>query len=225
MSLLRSGVNGVSAMAIRSDVTARRQPPTAAVDDDRGAEWITHHGDPARLMERGAAIFVGDQVLVVEPQEERGAVATGRACCSTEPVIRAIDNLMTTHAIVGYVVERGDGKATRRRVVSVESPPAGMVLTHDQELLIAAAGARVACLDARRLQSGNGNPVLGYWTDGNPRPGRFCVNVTAEPGAPLCMLQNLQTFLRESCQGLFIDSSDGAYLHKRFPGGIQGHAY
>jgi DNA-binding beta-propeller fold protein YncE len=55
-----------------------------------------------------------------------------------------------------------------------------MVLTPDEELLIGAAGPRVVFIDVRRLVSGQGDPVLGYWTDGNAQAGRFYINVTSD---------------------------------------------
>lgn len=58
--------------------------------------------------------------------------------------------------------------------------PSGMVLTHDGELLIAAAGSRVAFLDVGRMVDGSLGAVLGYWEDEVETPNRVYVNVTAD---------------------------------------------
>lgn len=66
-------------------------------------------------------------------------------------------------------------------VRSVEAgSPGGMVLTNDQKLLIVAAGATVAFIDTARFASGDGNALLGQWTDELPSPGRIYANVTGD---------------------------------------------
>lgn len=77
------------------------------------------------------------------------------------------------------VVRRGDGRVSVDHVVSVAGNPTGMQLTHDGRLLVVAAGNRLAFLDAERLVSGRGNPVLGY-LDEPGMLGRIYVNVTAD---------------------------------------------
>ncbi len=77
------------------------------------------------------------------------------------------------------VLERSDGTISLTRVVSIAGTPAGMVLSHDGQLLIVAAGDRLAFLDVSRLISGQGDPVLGYMSDPSAI-GRIYVNVTSD---------------------------------------------
>jgi DNA-binding beta-propeller fold protein YncE len=58
--------------------------------------------------------------------------------------------------------------------------PSGMVLTHDGELLIAAAGRRLAYLDVGHMLEGSPGAVLGYWEDEVETPNRVYVNVTTD---------------------------------------------
>src|SRR5689334_20326907 len=60
------------------------------------------------------------------------------------------------------VVRRSGGTLSIVRRVSLQGSPTGAVLTHDQKLLIVADGGYLAFLDAARLESGEGDPVLGY---------------------------------------------------------------
>ena len=78
------------------------------------------------------------------------------------------------------VIKREGGNVTLQRVVAVEGDFRGMVLTRNDDLLIVAGNPRAMFLDVGRLKSGNGNPVLGYWTDGNAKAQRFYVNVTSD---------------------------------------------
>jgi DNA-binding beta-propeller fold protein YncE len=78
------------------------------------------------------------------------------------------------------VFRRQGGQIVLTRRVQVGGNPTGMVLTHDGKILIAADGKRVAFLDTGRLASRHATPVLGYWNDGTPAPGRIYVNVTAD---------------------------------------------
>lgn len=65
------------------------------------------------------------------------------------------------------------------RVIPLRSRPAGMVLTHDGKLLIAAALNAVIFLDVQRMTEGSTNPVLGSFSDG-PNTSSIYVNVTAD---------------------------------------------
>jgi len=60
------------------------------------------------------------------------------------------------------VISRLNGTFKVERTVPLRAGGTGAVLTHDGKLLIVAAGPHVAFLDADRLKSGSGNPVLGY---------------------------------------------------------------
>jgi DNA-binding beta-propeller fold protein YncE len=78
------------------------------------------------------------------------------------------------------VLGRADGAVTLVRTASLPGMPQGMTLTHDGTLLIAAIGPRVVFLDIRRLTSGAGDPVLGYWGEGHGWPMSVYVSVTAD---------------------------------------------
>jgi DNA-binding beta-propeller fold protein YncE len=77
------------------------------------------------------------------------------------------------------VLRRSAGEVTIERVVRVPGAPTGMVLTHDGKTLIAAAADRVLFLDAGRLISGQGDPLVGTISD-STAAGRVYINVTAD---------------------------------------------
>jgi DNA-binding beta-propeller fold protein YncE len=77
------------------------------------------------------------------------------------------------------VVRRANGALHIARTVSLQGNPTGAVLTHDQKLLIVADGGYIAFLDVARLESGEGDPVLGYMGNGQP-VGFIYVNVSAD---------------------------------------------
>ena len=79
------------------------------------------------------------------------------------------------------VLKRRDGHIEMAQVVPVTPAPAGIALTHDGELLIAAANNAAVVLDVARMTAGSPNPVLGTFSG---RDGKFLgsvyVNVTAD---------------------------------------------
>ena len=77
------------------------------------------------------------------------------------------------------VVHRDAGKLSVVRTAPIKGGPTGAVLTHDGKILIVADGGYVAFLDAARLVSGQGDPVLGYIGDGS-QVGFIYANVTAD---------------------------------------------
>jgi DNA-binding beta-propeller fold protein YncE len=77
------------------------------------------------------------------------------------------------------VVRRTNGSLSIARTISIRGNPTGAVLTHDGKLLIVADGGYLAFLDPMRLESGGGDPVLGYVGNGSP-VGFIYVNVTAD---------------------------------------------
>jgi len=77
------------------------------------------------------------------------------------------------------VVRRDTGKLSLVRTVPIKGGPTGAVLTHDGKILVVADGGYLAFLDAGRLISGQGDPVLGYIGSGGPL-GFIYVNVTAD---------------------------------------------
>lgn len=76
------------------------------------------------------------------------------------------------------VVHRDGGSLRIERVAELNGNPTGAVLTHDGRLLAIADGGYVAFLDAQKLVSGDGDPVLGYM--GNGAPVGF-INVNVSP--------------------------------------------
>src|ERR1035437_5728034 len=66
------------------------------------------------------------------------------------------------------VVRRDAGQLSVGRTFPVKGNPPGPALTHDGKTLIVASGAYLAFLDASRLISGAGDPVLGYIGNGSP---------------------------------------------------------
>src|SRR5262245_9048342 len=60
------------------------------------------------------------------------------------------------------LMKRFGGRLTLERVVPVPGNATGMTLTHDDKMLIVAAGRRVAFVDAHAFIAGRRNPVLGY---------------------------------------------------------------
>lgn len=77
------------------------------------------------------------------------------------------------------VVRRTGGKLSVVRTISLKGNPTGAVLTHDDKLLIIADGGHLAFVDAARLASGDGDPVLGYIGSGSP-VGFIYVNVSSD---------------------------------------------
>jgi DNA-binding beta-propeller fold protein YncE len=79
------------------------------------------------------------------------------------------------------VLKRGNGRMDVVRVVPVTPAPAGIVLTHDGKLLIAAATNSAVVLDVGRMTTGAESPVIGTFS-GFERSfvGSVYVNVTSD---------------------------------------------
>src|SRR5580692_10418654 len=79
------------------------------------------------------------------------------------------------------VLKRGGGKIEMVRVVPVTPAPAGIALTHDGKLLIAAANNSAVVLDVQRMTEGTPDAVLGTFSgsDKNFLQSVY-VNVTAD---------------------------------------------
>jgi DNA-binding beta-propeller fold protein YncE len=79
------------------------------------------------------------------------------------------------------VLKRQGGRIEMVRVVPVAPAPAGIVVTHDGKLLVAAASNAAVVLDVERMTSGAPNPILGTFSG---RDKKFLqtvyVNVTAD---------------------------------------------
>ena len=77
------------------------------------------------------------------------------------------------------LLSRKKGQITLKKVFPVEAGPTGMILTHDGKLLILADDEYVVFMDVLRMTTGQGDPILGYVSDGN-FSGSVYVNVTAD---------------------------------------------
>jgi DNA-binding beta-propeller fold protein YncE len=77
------------------------------------------------------------------------------------------------------VLRAQEGQFKIQRIVPMARMPAGIVLTHDGKLLIAAAQDYVVFFDTHRLTSGEGGAAFQWISDG-PKAGSIYVNVTAD---------------------------------------------
>jgi DNA-binding beta-propeller fold protein YncE len=77
------------------------------------------------------------------------------------------------------VLKRENGTTSMVRVVRVEPQPAGMVVTRDGALLVVTNGDEVVFLDAMRMQTGEGDPVLGRLGTG-AGAGSVYINITRD---------------------------------------------
>ena len=77
------------------------------------------------------------------------------------------------------VVSRTEGEPSLVSVLPIDGSPWGMILTHDERLLIVTSNDRVAFIDVAGLIAGSPNAVLGYLLDA-PRAGRVYANVTPD---------------------------------------------
>lgn len=77
------------------------------------------------------------------------------------------------------VLKRLQGRIEVMRVVKVAPPPTGIALTHDGQLLLAAADNTVLVLDVARMISGAKDPLLGKFS-GRQFLESIYVNVTAD---------------------------------------------
>lgn len=90
------------------------------------------------------------------------------------------------------VLSRADGHITLKKVVPVEAGPTGMVMTHDGQLLIVADDDNVVFLDVSRMITGRGDPMLGYFSDGD-FSGSVYANVTADDQTLFVSDENTET--------------------------------
>jgi DNA-binding beta-propeller fold protein YncE len=84
----------------------------------------------------------------------------------------------TQHSGIAVMRNR-DGQIELLRTVPMARSPSGIVLTHDGEMLIAAAQDYVVFFDTRRLENGDPSPAFQWVSDG-PKAGSVYVNVTAD---------------------------------------------
>lgn len=77
------------------------------------------------------------------------------------------------------LLKRSGGQITFQKTFAVEGEPTGMVMTHDDKLLIVADGDYVVFMDVNRMIAGSADPMLGFISDGKSS-GSVYVNVTAD---------------------------------------------
>lgn len=77
------------------------------------------------------------------------------------------------------LLKRSGGQITFQKTFAVEGDPTGMVMTHDDKLLIVADGDYVVFMDVNRMIAGRGDPILGFISDAESS-GSVYVNVTAD---------------------------------------------
>lgn len=77
------------------------------------------------------------------------------------------------------VLHRDAGQYQLKRTVPVQGGGTGVAMTHDGKLLFLASDPGVTVLDTAKLISGQGDPVVGTFTDG-VGPGCIYVNVTCD---------------------------------------------
>lgn len=77
------------------------------------------------------------------------------------------------------LLHRSEGKTKMEKFFPLEGRATDIVLTHDQKMLIVAGGEDVAFMDAERMLSHKGDPVLGYLKDSSAE-GVINVNVTGD---------------------------------------------
>jgi DNA-binding beta-propeller fold protein YncE len=119
-----------------------------------------------------------------------------------EPVISADGCWIFVTLTQGYgsngggvaAVSRANGALSVARAIPIKGNPTGAVLTHDGKLLVVADGGYLAFLDATRLESGDGDPVLGYIGNGSP-VGYIYANVTPDDKYVLASAERGQAVL------------------------------
>src|SRR5262249_51240549 len=77
------------------------------------------------------------------------------------------------------MLRREAGKTMLEKVFLVEGEPSGMVITHDDKLIVVAVGDYVVCLDVGRMIAKSDDPILGFISDGD-FPESVYVNVTPD---------------------------------------------
>ena|SRR5215813_8080170 len=90
------------------------------------------------------------------------------------------------------LLSRRAGQIKLKQVFLVESSPTGMTLSHDGKLLIVADDTHVVFMDTERMIAGRGDPILGYFSDGD-FPGIVYVNTTADDRFLFVSDENAQT--------------------------------
>jgi hypothetical protein len=145
--------------------------------------WI----GPAILIAAGAAARMNAQALPSGCNEPLASASVTIALPGNPFAVKPTSDGCWVFASVSganggiAVLKRQDGRIAMVRVVPVAPAPAGIVLTHDGKLLIAAATSSAVVLDVARMIAGEENPILGTFS-GVERNffGSVYANVTAD---------------------------------------------
>jgi len=113
------------------------------------------------------------------------------------------------------VLQKKAGRPEIIRTIPLTNAPAGIVVTHDGSLLIAAAGDTVLFFDTARLESGASDAAFQWVSDG-PHAGSFYVNVSADDQALFVSDEDAQTITVIDLARLRALGSDAAANLKSF---------
>jgi DNA-binding beta-propeller fold protein YncE len=117
------------------------------------------------------------------------------------------------------VLQRNAGQLALKRVIPIQDGAAGIVLTHDEKALIAAAGDSVVVLDISRVMSGSGDPVIAKFSDGADA-GSIYVNVTADDKLLFVSDEGAQTITVIDLPRVRSSGYDAAALLGKIPVGV-----
>jgi YVTN family beta-propeller protein len=76
------------------------------------------------------------------------------------------------------LLRKTGNQITVKKIIPLKGEPAGLVMTHDQKLLVTTSGDNVYFLDVERMISDKGDPILGSIATGNEQ-GSVYVTVTS----------------------------------------------
>ena len=187
-------------------------PALAAITLASAAPFWAVRAQPGRLCNAPAADSI---VYVALPANPFTPVATPDGCWI---FVAMIGNAAGSKAGVA-VLSRGGGTIKLERTVPLRSGGSGAVLTHDARTLIVAAGMSVAFLDAARLESGRGEPVLGYLNIGDG-VGAIYVNVTRDDRTLFVALERASAILVVDLEKVRAGTFDTTAVVGRIPVGI-----
>jgi streptogramin lyase len=128
--------------------------------------WI----GPALLIVTGVAERINAQAQAAGCNAPLGSPSVTIALPGNPFAVKATADGCWVFASVGgakggiAVLKRQGGHIEMVRVVPVAPAPAGIVVTHDGKLLVAAASNAAVVLDVARMTSGTPDPVLGTFS-------------------------------------------------------------
>lgn len=154
-------------------------------------------------------------VHVALPGNPFTPVATADGCWI---FVAMIGNATGSTAGVAVLSRRG-GIIKLERTVPLRAGGTGAVLTHDGKTLVVAAGASVAFLDAARLTSGHGDPIVGYLNVGDGA-GAIYVNVTRDGRTLFVALERARAILVVDLAKVRAGTFDTTVIVGRVPVGL-----